>query len=76
MEKDHRHMYGMKIDSVRHKHMNNNVPVLVVVDIQLEYITPGRPFYLETAGSSIKNARRVLDHARKNRWEIINELKL
>jgi ureidoacrylate peracid hydrolase len=47
-------------------------PVLVVIDIQKEYTTPGRSFYLESAAPSLKNAGRVLDHARRSGWEIVH----
>lgn len=46
--------------------MTNTAPVLVVIDIQKEYTTPGRSFHLETAGPSLERAGRVLDHARRS----------
>jgi ureidoacrylate peracid hydrolase len=52
--------------------MTKPAPVLVVIDIQKEYTTPGRSFYLETAGPSLHNAARVLAHARSNRWEVVH----
>lgn len=52
--------------------MTKAAPVLVVIDIQKEYTAPGRSFYLETAGSSLKNADRVLDYARRSGWEIVH----
>lgn len=47
-------------------------PVLVVVDIQKEYITPDRPFCLAGIGPSLANAERVLRHARQNGWQVIH----
>lgn len=47
-------------------------PVLVVIDIQKEYITKGRSFCLENIGPSLINARNILDHARKNQWTVIH----
>ncbi len=47
-------------------------PVLIVIDIQKEYTTSGRPFYLEMAGPSLSNAKRVLEFARKSDWPIIH----
>ena len=38
--------------------------VLVLVDVQKEYITEGRPFCLETIGESLENLRRLLAHGR------------
>ena len=50
--------------------MNNRT--LVVVDIQKEYTTPGRPFYLEQAGPSLKKAKEVLEAARRQGWPIVH----
>lgn len=44
--------------------------VLVVVDIQREYVTPGRPFHIASIGPSLENARRVLETARRSGWPI------
>jgi ureidoacrylate peracid hydrolase len=44
--------------------------ILVVVDIQREYVTPGRPFHIQSIGPSLENARRVLAAARKRGWPI------
>jgi ureidoacrylate peracid hydrolase len=47
-------------------------PTLVVIDVQKEYITPGRPFYLSGIEPSLSNARRLLEHARAEGWSIIH----
>ena len=44
--------------------------VLVLIDIQKEYTTKGRPFVIESIASSLENCRKCLDYARKNRWSI------
>lgn len=49
-----------------------NKKVLVVIDIQKEYTTPGRPFYLEQAGPSLKTAQGVLESARDRGWPIVH----
>lgn len=46
--------------------------VLLVIDIQKEYATKGRPFHINGIEQSLANAILVLDHARKNNWEIIH----
>ena len=46
--------------------------VLVLVDVQKEYITEGRPFCLETIGESLENLRRLLAHGRKMGWKIVH----
>lgn len=46
--------------------------ILILVDIQKEYITPGRPFFLNGIEPSLENCRRLLVHARKNHWELIH----
>lgn len=48
------------------------MPVLVIVDAQKEYVTPGRPFCLETIGPSLENLGRLLNHARSKGWKIIH----
>lgn len=49
--------------------MNN---ILLVIDIQEEYSTQGRPFYINGIEKSLKNAKLTLEHARKNNWKIIH----
>jgi nicotinamidase-related amidase len=44
--------------------------VLVVVDIQREYVTPGRPFHIQSIGASLENGRRVLAAARSKGWPV------
>lgn len=46
--------------------------ILCVIDIQQEYNTPDRPFYIQGIEDSLKNALKVLNHARLNNWEIIH----
>jgi nicotinamidase-related amidase len=45
-----------------------STPILVAIDIQREYTTEGRPFYLDGIDESLENCRRLRDHARRNRW--------
>jgi ureidoacrylate peracid hydrolase len=49
-----------------------NKKVLVVIDIQKEYTTPGRRFYLEHAGPSLRKAKEVLESARGRKWPVIH----
>lgn len=46
--------------------------ILCVIDIQKEYNSPNRPFYIPGIEDSLQNASRVLDHARANGWEILH----
>ncbi len=46
--------------------------ILVLIDIQKEYVTPGRPFYLSGIEPSLENSRQLLEFARKNDWERIH----
>ena len=48
------------------------MPVLVLVDIQKEYIAKGRPFYLETITESLDNIRKLLVHGRQKGWKIVH----
>ena len=40
--------------------------LLLVIDIQNEYITPERPFHISGIGPSLANAKQVLDAARNS----------
>jgi nicotinamidase-related amidase len=44
--------------------------VLVVVDIQREIETEGRPYFIHDLKGSLQNARRVLQHARSCAWTV------
>lgn len=46
--------------------------MLAVIDIQKEYTTPGRPFFLEQAGPSLKTAKEVLEKARRRGWTVVH----
>lgn len=47
-------------------------PRLVCIDLQREYVVPGRPLY-DAAAAMVANAcRRVLEHARASGWRIIH----
>lgn len=46
------------------------VPVLVSLDLQREYVTPGRPYCLEYIDQSLENCRRLLNHAREQKWPV------
>ncbi len=46
--------------------------ILVLVDVQKEYVTPGRPFCLETLGPSLENLRKLQAHARKEGWRVVH----
>ena len=48
------------------------INVLVVIDIQKEYVTEGRPFYIRNIGSSLKSAKATLEYARTKVWKIIH----
>lgn len=48
------------------------MPVLVLVDIQKEYIAKGRPFCLDTISESLNNLRQLLAHGRQKGWKIIH----
>lgn len=47
------------------------MPTLVIIDIQKEYTTPNRPFYLKGIEPSLKNAQTLLAMARsQHNWQI------
>lgn len=46
--------------------------ILVVIDIQKEYSTKGRAFYIENIGETLDKAKKILEFAREKKWEIIH----
>jgi ureidoacrylate peracid hydrolase len=46
------------------------MPILVCIDIQKEYETEGRPFFIRGVGKSLDNGKKILAHARRNDWKI------
>jgi nicotinamidase-related amidase len=49
-----------------------STPTLVLVDVQNEYVTPGRPFRLAGIGPSLDNVRRLLARAREAGWRVVH----
>lgn len=47
-------------------------PTLVLIDVQKEYVTPGRPFFLSDIGPSLQNCRLLLASARRNGLRILH----
>jgi len=45
---------------------------LVVIDVQQEYTTSGRRFHIQSIGSSLENAKTMLDYAREHAWPIVH----
>lgn len=46
--------------------------ILILIDIQKEYTTEGRTFYLKGIESSLKQCSEMLQHARSNAWDIVH----
>ena len=46
--------------------------VLVLIDVQQEYVTSGRPFHLKGIAPSLQNIWHLLAHARSHSWSIIH----
>lgn len=44
--------------------------ILILIDIQKEYITKNRPFYLNGINESLHNCKKILSMARDKNWEI------
>jgi ureidoacrylate peracid hydrolase len=47
-------------------------PVLVVIDVQKEYTTEGRPFFIPGIDASLAKGLSMLEHARKNQWAVFH----
>lgn len=48
------------------------IPTLILIDIQREYFTPGRPFFLEGGTESLEAARAILHQARDSGFNVIH----
>jgi nicotinamidase-related amidase len=47
-------------------------PILVVIDIQKEYVTEGRPYFIAGIGPSLERAKGVLSAARADGWDVVH----
>lgn len=47
-------------------------PILVVIDIQKEYVTEGRPYFINGIEPSLDRARATLAAARAVGWEVVH----
>lgn len=50
--------------------------ILLVVDIQKEYSTQGRPFYINGINEMLRHAKKILAYAREHDWEIIHVIQI
>lgn len=48
------------------------MPVLVLIDVQKEYIAEGRPFCLETIGPALDNLRTLQAYGREKGWRLVH----
>jgi ureidoacrylate peracid hydrolase len=46
--------------------------ILVAIDIQREYVTPGRPFHIASIAPSLANAQVLLQYARSHAWPVVH----
>ena len=47
-----------------------DTPLLIAIEIQREYTTKGRPYFMEGIDESLENCRKVLTHAREKNWTV------
>lgn len=45
---------------------------LIVIDVQNEYVTPGRPFNIEGIAPSLEQLKSVLGTAREKNWPVVH----
>jgi nicotinamidase-related amidase len=50
----------------------NSAPWLICLDLQREYVVPGRPSYAPSGGAVVQNCVRVLNHARAEGWRVVH----
>lgn len=46
--------------------------ILVLIDVQKEYSTEGRAFYIENIRETLTRAKKILEFAREKNWKIIH----
>jgi nicotinamidase-related amidase len=54
------------------KHIRRPTPWLVCVDLQREYVVPGRPLYADGSNGVAGACGRVLGHARASGWRVVH----
>jgi nicotinamidase-related amidase len=54
----------------RYRSRPGQTPLLVALDVQREYVTPGRPLHLRGIEPALENCRRLLAHARARNWPV------
>lgn len=50
----------------------NSAPTIVAIDLQKEYVTQGRPFFLRGIESSLDNCRGIIAEARRRAWTLVH----
>jgi len=48
----------------------SDTPLLIAIEIQREYTTKGRPYYMEEIDESLENCGKILSHARDKNWTV------
>jgi nicotinamidase-related amidase len=51
---------------------NPNLPSIIAIDLQKEYTTPGRPFFLRGIEPSLEKCRAILAEARRRAWTLVH----
>ncbi len=53
-------------------HLGGPSPWLICLDLQREYVVPGRPCYAPASADVVKGCVRVLSHARAAGWRVVH----
>ncbi|MCQ2586160.1 MAG: isochorismatase family protein [Treponema sp.] len=48
---------------------------LLIIDMQNDFVLPGRPFCVDGALPSVSNIRKLLDFARSSSWTVIHVIR-
>ena len=57
-------------EGARSRGRSTQRPLLILIDIQREYIEDGRPLRFDAIEKSLFNCSKMLGHARQHRWDI------
>src|SRR5206468_4304781 len=51
---------------------DNATPTIVAIDLQNEYVTQGRPFFLKGIEASLDKCRTIIAEARRRGWTLVH----
>jgi len=50
-------------------------PALLIIDMQYDFLLPGKPLYVAGAMPTVPQIKNLLNHARSNGWTVIHVIR-